>query len=792
MSVDLTKDSDRDQRFHAIVLSCLEALDSSRKPARDELLARFPEFAAELTKFLDDQERVDGLAVPLRQAIQANRPNHGSPAPGEYTAPRELGDFLILREVGRGGMGIVYEAEQMSLGRRVALKVLPFAATMDSRHLQRFQNEARAAASLEHPHIVPVYGVGCERGVHYYAMKFIDGQSLAEVIAAQRPSEPRTQRSEVSGGDGPLTPLRSVRGSESTSPIAALITQRAPRDAAAFRQIADWGIQAAEALEHAHSLGIVHRDIKPANLLIEDCRLPTANCPLRLWITDFGLARTAADAGLTMTGDVLGTLRYMSPEQALAKHGLVDHRTDIYSLGVTLYELLTGTPAITGNGREEILNRITLEDSQPPRSFDPTIPRDLETIVLKTMAKNPLERYSTARELADDLRRHLDSQPIRARRASLAQRFTKWSRRHRHFVTATFLVVVLAAIGLAVGTYLLWQEGLKTQAALDQAKEQRQAAVEQSARVLAEQRHAEMNFDMAMNGVNIMLGPLYAMDRVETPQLHELRRVLTEKAIRFYQSLDSEGIDDRMVRYRTARAYNSLAVLYDITGDRSKALEFRLKAVARFETLTKDYQKDASFWNQRGHTHNRLSMHLLEMNEPTKAAEQLQMAAYAFEQACLLEPSDPRYPNNLATVLVNSNDPLDRSNPKAVEFARKARDLEPGFKDSWNILGAALYYAGDWKAAAEVLNTSLQMKKPTILTYRVDGEDCFCRFFLAMAQGKLNRTTQARQNYDLAVKWVNENVPDAIYWLRLRDQAAEVLDIKDSPKPSGVRDSRGR
>src|SRR5262249_37196037 len=168
-----------------IALSCLEALDGSHRPTREELLARHPEFADRLAKFLEDQERVDGLAVPLRQAIQANRPNPESPAPGEYTAPRELGDFRIIREVGRGGMGIVYEAEQISLGRRVALKVLPFAATMDPRHLQRFQNEARAAASLEHPHIVPVYGVGCERGVHYYAMKFIDGQSLAEITAAR-------------------------------------------------------------------------------------------------------------------------------------------------------------------------------------------------------------------------------------------------------------------------------------------------------------------------------------------------------------------------------------------------------------------------------------------------------------------------------------------------------------------------------------------------------------------------------------------------------------------------------
>src|SRR5215831_19018586 len=245
-------------------------------------------------------------------------------------------------------------------------------------------------------------------------MKFIEGRSLAEVIARRNepPQPPTTSEPRLVGSpaaESPTTseprplesgeqqPLPNGRGSDNTPPAAAFSTQRAPRDAAAFRQIAEWGIEAAEALEHAHSVGIVHRDIKPANLMIDDHG--------SLWITDFGLARTASDAGLTMTGDVLGTLRYMSPEQALAKHGLVDHRTDVYSLGVTLYELLTGMPAVGGKDREEILNRITLEDSQPPRSFDAAIPHDLETIVLKAIAKTPSERYVTARELADDLRR---------------------------------------------------------------------------------------------------------------------------------------------------------------------------------------------------------------------------------------------------------------------------------------------------------------------------------------------------------------------------------------------------
>jgi serine/threonine protein kinase len=416
--------------------------------------------------------------------------------------PGMLGDFHILREVGRGGMGIVYEAEQISLGRRVALKVLPFAATMDSRHLHRFQNEARAAASLEHPHIVPVYGVGCERGVHYYAMKFIDGQSLAQVIADLRrspsgecqPSESSEDRGskiedrEFEEKDPRRTDLKSVpqsstkdaltvqdrqsnRETAASPPLSSILD---PLSSAFFRQVADWGIQAALALEHAHSLGIVHRDIKPANLLIESSplaapppgahatRLASANSPLathppplRLWITDFGLARTAADAGLTMTGDILGTLRYMSPEQALAKHGLVDHRTDIYSLGVTLYELLTGAPAIAGKDREQILNAITLDEPRPLRVLNPAIPHDLETIILKSIAKSAPERYGSARELAEDLRRFLTDTPIRAKRPNALQRVKRWSRRHGPAVLIATLFLSFAFILLAFSTFLL-------------------------------------------------------------------------------------------------------------------------------------------------------------------------------------------------------------------------------------------------------------------------------------------------------------------------------------------------
>jgi serine/threonine protein kinase len=232
-----------------------------------------------------------------------------------------LGDFKILRELGRGGMGVVYEAEQVSLNRRVALKVLPLAATMDPRQLERFRHEARAAGLLHHPHIVPVYGVGCERGVHYYAMQLIEGCSLAAVIEGRRGSEP------ASG------PEPAAAGRAQTRPLAGPGTVPSRRAQQPFRRVAELVSQVADALEYAHAMGVVHRDVKPANLLLD--------AGGNVWVTDFGLARLGESSGLTISGDLLGTLRYMSPEQALARHALVDHRTDVYSLGATLYELLT-------------------------------------------------------------------------------------------------------------------------------------------------------------------------------------------------------------------------------------------------------------------------------------------------------------------------------------------------------------------------------------------------------------------------------------------------------------------
>jgi hypothetical protein len=242
--------------------------------------------------------------------------------------------------------------------------VLPFAAAVDPRRLQRFQNEAAAAAHLRHENIVPVFAVGCDRGVHYYAMQFVEGQSLAALLAELRAAE-RPSPDAVSAG---LSATAEV--------VAQLTTERQTGGPAYFDWAAGLARQAALALDHAHETGVVHRDVKPGNLLLD----PRG----QLWVTDFGLALVAGDSGLTVTGELLGTLRYASPEQALGQRGVVDHRSDIYSLGATLYELLTLRPPFDGSERHELLRQIADEAPPAPRAVTPAIP-----VVLARISHSP-------------------------------------------------------------------------------------------------------------------------------------------------------------------------------------------------------------------------------------------------------------------------------------------------------------------------------------------------------------------------------------------------------------------
>jgi eukaryotic-like serine/threonine-protein kinase len=400
-------------------------------------------------------------------------PSESSTAPGQKI-PRQLGEYRILREVGRGGMGVVYEAVQQSLGRHVALKVLAFQGLLKPTYLERFGREARAAARLHHTNIVPVFGIGEHEGIHYYAMQFIQGQSLDAVLKEVRRLRRIKEASVGNKGDagreltitiaqGLMTGVYEEAQEDSSTPIPEVEASSHSRssgssaaggitsstseldsslasqpEAQYFLSVARLGVQVAEALDYAHKQGILHRDIKPSNLLLDTRGI--------VWITDFGLVKAEDSDELTSPGDIVGTVRYMAPERF---QGQADPRNDIYGLGMTLYELLTLQPAFEDANRALLIERVTHHEPSRPRKLDPHIPKDLETIVLKAISKEPARRYASAEEMGEDLRRFLADRPIRARRASSLEKVVRWCRRNPA-VAALLAGLVLAVSAVAV------------------------------------------------------------------------------------------------------------------------------------------------------------------------------------------------------------------------------------------------------------------------------------------------------------------------------------------------------
>ncbi len=565
-----------DPRLLNAVQEYLAELEAGRRPDARVFVQRHAEVAAELRPYLDALDVVHAAGAVIHE------PNEERGTPSGALAGEPLGDFRLLREIGRGGMGVVYEAEQLSLGRRVAVKVLPFAAALDNKQLQRFKNEARAAAQLHHNNIVPVYAVGCERGVHFYAMQLIEGQNIATLIEELRHSAPRGASEVLSAGSaqrtGPypespapqegLTDTRTGLGMQ-------LSTQRSNRVGDFYRTVVRLIVQAAQGLDYAHSLGVVHRDVKPANLLVD----------LRgnVWVTDFGLAQFHADVGVTQTGDLVGTLRYMSPEQAGGQRALIDHRTDIYSMGATLYELLTLRPIFDGTDRQALLQQILNEEARHPRTIDRSIPDELETIVLKAISKIPTERYATAQELADDLQRFLDDQPIRARRPSNFEKATKWARRHKSVVISGLTALLLSVAILAVATVLTTLAWNGERQKAQEADEQRKLADEQRKLVDEQRKLAEASFRQAWQAVD-QFALIGEEELVGDPRLEGLRRRLLEVALSYYQNFSEERRDDPTIQNELVASRAKVkAIIDELT---------TLMGAARYTPLRQDEVKD--------------------------------------------------------------------------------------------------------------------------------------------------------------------------------------------------------
>jgi serine/threonine protein kinase/WD40 repeat protein len=419
------------------------------RPSISEFAAREPALADDARAMLEALALVEGLKPDADATLEGDGGPGGDGARRE-PVPARLGDFRIVREIGRGGMGVVYEAEQESLGRRVALKVLAPHIERSPRQVQRFVREARAAAQLHHTNIVPVFGVGEHDGRHFYAMQFIAGHGLDAVL-----EEVRRQR----GGSGRTTapagtttaPLGTREGGPSpaaTPPGSPPLAARDPSGSALVaaresagryaRGVARVGLQVAEAIEHAHRHGVLHRDIKPSNLLLD--------ADGTAWVTDFGLAKAAADDDLTRTGDLVGTLRYMAPERF---RGRCDARSDVYALGLTLYELLALRPAFDATDHDRLIYQVTQVEPRRLGALRPGLPRDLVTVVHKAIEKDPAHRYAGAGALAEDLRRFVEGHPVEARPLGAVGRLARWARRSP--VPAALGGIVAALLALTAG-----------------------------------------------------------------------------------------------------------------------------------------------------------------------------------------------------------------------------------------------------------------------------------------------------------------------------------------------------
>ncbi len=512
--------ADRDERLGEAIEEYLALAEAGRAPEPSAFAAGYPELEEDLVAALG------GLALVKGLVGDPGGPGH------RLESGRRVAGYRIVRELGRGGMGIVYEAVHVGLDRPVALKVLGSSAAPDSGGRRRFLNEAKTAAGLHHTHIVPVFDVGQVGGLCYYAMQRIEGSGLDRVIKHLRRDRAVAAGSTYPGGTPRATPPPAAApgppeppafGGETTATWAARPAGghapdrdeddeptpfEPPRGSAYYRWVAGVGEQAAEALAHAHQRGVIHRDVKPSNLLV-DARGT-------IWMADFGLARRLADPSQTQIDSLLGTPRYMSPEQA--RIGPIDGRSDVYSLGATLYELITLRPPFEGRTAAELIDQIATRDPSPIRGFDPKVPRDLETIVMKALQKRAVDRYATAADLAEDLNRYLHHEPVRARRIGPLGRAWRVARRHP---SLTIVSAVAAAAVVATSTIAYVR-------VLQERDEARKARGE-SQRVAAALEAANLNLE----GTNYQLeeANLEAHDALGAQFLQEAETVRTSAVV---------------------------------------------------------------------------------------------------------------------------------------------------------------------------------------------------------------------------------------------------------------------
>ncbi|MFO0944103.1 MAG: protein kinase, partial [Pirellulales bacterium] len=485
---------------------------------------------------------------------------------------KQLGDFELLRELGRGGMGVVYEAMQTSIGRHVALKLLSLSSALNPKQIARFHNEARAAGLLQHANIVPVYSVGTQQGIHYYAMQLIEGTSIDQWIEQQRQLEP-SKRTE-------------------------------------WQKIVEWIAQIGNALHAAHEAGIIHRDIKPSNLLLD-----TSN---RIWVTDFGLARCTQSSSVTATGDMVGTVRYMSPEQASGRSSLVDGGADMYGLAASLYEMLTLQPAIEGDDPTTILKRIADCAIRPIRSLRPDLPRDLAVVINKAMSYQRYHRYETAQDFAEDLRRVLDNKPPIARPVTAFERVIRWSLRHQRTASSVAAVLVVFVLGLIASYSLNAAQKRKTEAFAElNAKNERMA------------RTAFETFGFKVAEI---------LENIPSAEIE--RRQILEEALRYHQQFAAIAQNSPDTRRSFASTLGVIGSLHGELGASEDSVTALRESQTVFAELAKLQPRNADILLDWSVSMNNLGQALHRHGKLSEAVSLIQHALEVQERLATMNDSD--------------------------------------------------------------------------------------------------------------------------------------------------------
>jgi eukaryotic-like serine/threonine-protein kinase len=601
---------------------------------------------------------------------------------------RKLGDYRIIREIGRGGMGIVYEADQESLKRRVAVKVLRPSMTLDEKTGARFEREAQAAAGLHHTNIVPVFGVGQQDDIRYYVMQLIEGKTLdtiaKESIADDEDDDAASQdaNSQSKNESNPSTVSR-ISVSQSETPHSSQLledpqalaestpTQSSSTDIAIpknnalpstpgrtnssrdWRWLASVGIEVCDAMEHAHHHGILHRDIKPGNILVDEDG--------GVWITDFGLAKPTGAADITASGDAVGTLRYMAPEQL---DGVSSVQTDVYSLGITLYEVATGSPAYAHKDRAQLLQMIVKQEPVRLRKLVPDIPRDLETIIFKAISRESSRRYQSASEFQDDLQRFLEYRPIRARRASAIERMWRWCRRNPAVAIPTLVsFVLLLCLAMVASTgYLDLKNALaETDAQRDRAEinrqqaednfvqaenerkraeTQRERAEESLGQAQSEQARAQSNLELSLDALEAVFHR-FAPDAVAQNDADDEQGrfdprfdmvitkqdvALLKSMLQFYDEFAQQNKDDVRLQREAAQAYRRVGDIHTRLGAFADAQGAYDRALAMYKEACKGLPIEHELKRQLAALQNDLGL-VLKMRGRFTAARNLHLTA---------------------------------------------------------------------------------------------------------------------------------------------------------------------